>query len=747
MTDVQPTTAEPEAAIGDALDRYLYGADPTERIVAVERGGPDRARVYRRVDGRIVEERASFRPWLLMTRPPAWADLASDVRANRLAGDAEYCWFVECRNWNVFQEVRNRLRDAGEEPLVFNSPVQQYLIGSGRTLFKGMVYDDLLRLQLDIEATSLDPNAPNARIFLVSARTSGGEERVFGAAGEDEATILGDLTAFIRDTDPDIIEGHNIFNYDFPYLLARAAARGVALAWGRDGSALRNGTNARAQFKVGARSIPYRQHFIYGRHIIDTYQQIQRYDVAGTFSSYGLKNIIEALGYTRAERSFIPGEEIARVWEEDPTRVIRYALDDVRDVAVLSDLCVPTEFYQSQIVPDALQDIATSGPGEKINDLMVRIYLGERQSIPRPEPARDYPGGYADVLRTGVFKPVVKCDVASMYPSIMLTWRIGSRRDPLRVTLPLLKTLTERRLHAKAEARRASGRERGYWQGIQGSFKVLINSFYGNLGYSRAFFNDYTAAEDVTLRGQEIIKAVVRELEAHGATPIEVDTDGVYFVPPPTVAPDERDEERFLQRIAGALPAGIELAYDGSYAGMVSLKMKNYALIDRDGHTILRGSSLRSRREEPILRAFLQEAISLFVEGSTDMVRDLYLDFAERIQRKAYDPREICRWETVTEKTFSSESNRRLAEAARGVAVGERLEVYQRTDGALARLENYASDEDTSYILRRLHDMAERFAELFEDGRDHDYHFPLLTAASDISAARAARPIKQLGLF
>ncbi len=135
----------------------------------------------------------------------------------------------------VYQDVRNRLRDAGEEALVFNSPVQQYLISSGRTLFKGMVYEDLLRLQLDIEATSLDPFAPNARVFLVSVRTSGGEERLFGASGEDEATILDDLTAFIRDADPDIIEGHNIFNYDMPYLLARAAAcgrrsRGVGMA-------------------------------------------------------------------------------------------------------------------------------------------------------------------------------------------------------------------------------------------------------------------------------------------------------------------------------------------------------------------------------------------------------------------------------------------------------------------------------------------------------------------------------------
>src|SRR6185437_12995164 len=118
MTDAQQTTIEPAAVTGEALNRYLYGSDPTERIVAVERGGPDRVRVYRRVDGRVIEERATFRPWMLMTDEPAWSDLAADIRTTRLGGDGEYCWFVEFRHWGIFQDARTRLRDAGAESLV-----------------------------------------------------------------------------------------------------------------------------------------------------------------------------------------------------------------------------------------------------------------------------------------------------------------------------------------------------------------------------------------------------------------------------------------------------------------------------------------------------------------------------------------------------------------------------------------------------------------------------------------------------
>ena len=43
------------------------------------------------------------------------------------------------------------------------------------------------------------------------------------------------------------------------------------------------------------------------------------------------------------------------------------------------------------------------------------------------------------------------------------------------------------------------------------------------------------------------------------------------------------------QDIGSTLPAGIRLAHDGRYAGMLSLKLKNYALLDHDGRMILEG--------------------------------------------------------------------------------------------------------------------------------------------------------------
>lgn len=727
------------------VEQLLYGADPTPRIVAVELANAQTIGLYQRDDaGRVIYTTEPFEPWVLLRDEPSWPRLRGEYRSERLAGDVDYRWLVSFRSWSAHNTARTLLEDSGTPSEGFRSPVEQYLALSGRTLFKGMVYDDLVRLQLDIETTTLDATLPQARVLLVTVSSNRGAEEAFGRNGEDERTILLRLNEAIAAIDPDIIEGHNIFNFDLPYLLARAEAVGVPLSWGRDNSRLAVGGTQRC--KVGARSLPFTPHYAFGRHFLDTYQQIQRYDTAGTMNSYGLKESIAALGLTRPERTFVRGEALAETWESDRERVVAYALDDIRDVGVLSELAAPTEFYQTQMLPRSFQRVATAGTGGKINTLLLRAYLSQRRAIPEPAPSQPYPGGWSEVREVGVFRPVVKCDVESLYPAIMLTEGIGSASDDLGVMLPMLRELTSRRLHAKGQARVATGSEHAYWQGLQSSFKLLINSFYGYLGFNQATFNDYAAAERITLRGQALLRSIVAELERTGARVIEVDTDGVYFVPPPAVSGRDA-EEAYVAGVGATLPPGINLAFDGRYQGMISLKTKNYVLMEEDGAITMKGSSLRSRREEPYLRRFLREAAELFIAGSHDAVRERYFATADQLQNHALPLRDFSRWETVTEKTFRSESNRRLAAAVQGQRIGERVEVYQRRDGTLGQAAEWRNDEDVTYLLRRLREVAARFTDLYEDTAAFDHAFPPLTATSDLAAQRARPLTKQLALF
>ncbi len=729
----------------------LYGADPTPRIVAVERAGIDAVTLYSRgEDGVITATRDRLRPWLVADRAEPWAALRRAPEIDTLAGDHPFRYLIRFASWPDYVDAERAARDAKEAYVRLRSPIEQYLLMSGRTLFKGMVFEDLRRLQIDIETTGLDSTAPDAEIIGIAVRSSGGQEWYLGRLpGEPEANLLLKLNERIQETDPEVIEGHNIFNFDVPFLIARAERLGVALRWGRDGSPPRLGQGVQ-RFKVAALTLPFTPCYVHGRHVVDTYQQIQRYDTAGRLGSYALKRVMRELGLERDEREFIAGELIYETWQdaEGRARLEKYALDDVRDVDALARLCLPTEFYQAQLVPRPFQNVAIGGPGEKINDMMLRAYLHAGHSIPKAQQPRDYPGGHAELLRVGDFRPVVKCDVESLYPSIMLAERITSKSDVLNASLPMLADLTNRRLHAKAQSRRTTGNEQAMWDGLQSSFKVLINSFYGYLGYGAGFLNDYDAAERVTLAGQDIIKRVVDRLQDTGSIPIEVDTDGVYFVPPSHVKA-EADEVAYVQEMGSTLPPGIRLAHDGSYAGMLSLKLKNYALLDHDGRMILKGSSLRSRRMERCFRDFLSSAAKTFLSGDREVVRDHYFNLGERIRNRALRIDSFIQWGMLTEQTLRAQPRFKRLEVrlAHDTKTGDRIAYYEREDGELALLAEYANDESIPYLLKRLRDVADRFRPLFASDSEFEAFFPQLSTRTDMEAARAQEAAAQLSLF
>src|SRR5262245_26804241 len=133
-----------ETIAAEQLDDLLYGRDKTPRIVAVEPAGRERVRVYRRMpDDSVVSEVTPFHPWLLLTAPPDWTDLADQLSARELAGPHPYRWLVRCAAWPVFADLRGRLRATEAPFFALNSPVEQYLLITGRTLFKEMRFEEL----------------------------------------------------------------------------------------------------------------------------------------------------------------------------------------------------------------------------------------------------------------------------------------------------------------------------------------------------------------------------------------------------------------------------------------------------------------------------------------------------------------------------------------------------------------------------------------------------------------------------
>lgn len=716
-----------------SAEQILFGSDPAGGIVAVE-AGDESVRVYRRVDGAIVTEDHGFLRWILTTEKHP----LSDARWTELEGDG-YRHLAEFADRGSYQNARYWLRDAHALHIALPSAAKQYLIRSGRTLFKEMTFAGVVRMQIDIETTALSPEKPESEILLVTISDNTGFETIIEG---DEASMLRETVACVRERDPDVIEGHNIHAFDLPYLAARAKMRGVRLGFGRDGSEVTFG--AQQSCAIGYFARPFIPAHIHGRQVIDTLLATQRYDVSrGSFTSYSLKAVAEGLGIAEKDREIIPHEKIASEWRTHPERVRKYALQDVRETRSLAEVVCPPEFYLTQMVPDTYSRAATTGTGEKINSIFMREYLRQGRSVPEQADPRPLPGGYTEVRTTGVIETIVKCDVESLYPSIMLTRKIRPASDTKGIFLPALEELTRRRISAKRKAREAerdaSQSEHTYWDGMQSAFKILINSFYGYLG-GPFNFNDYEAAAQVTTTGQAVVKKIVDELERTGSTVVEVDTDGVYFRPPPDIDGEE-DELAYIERIGASLPEGIRLAHDGRYKAMISLKMKNYILATYDGKKVFRGSSLRSRADEKFGLEFISKAADCLLQGREQEARELYQSIARQINMGELGIDKFARRERITEKTFVSPSRKRMAQAAGEAKVGDYVTIYQRKDGAIGLAKDYAGDEDRNYLLDKLYKFACRLREAF--GADFDVMFPKPSPKSRSEAAGQ----QTLGLF
>jgi DNA polymerase elongation subunit (family B) len=321
----------------------------------------------------------------------------------------------------------------------------------------------------------------------------------------------------------------------------------------------------------------------------------------------------------------------------------------------------------------------------------------------------------------------------------MLNYNVKPRTDALDLFQNLLRRLTDLRLSAKRRMQNAATpEERSAFDAQQSSYKILINSFYGQLGFSMAIFNDFEEADRVAATGQEILRRIMTAIRREGGTVVEVDTDGVFFVPPPTLQ-GEAAERDFLEQRNAEMPPGIRIGFDGRFRKMLSYKMKNYALLTYDDRLKFKGSSLVSRSVERFGRQFVVQAIALLLEEDIQGLHDLYLATRERIVRHDWTVEDFARTETLKETVEQYQADvaagrrsraapyelamARARRTGQPVRKGDRLTYYVSGSGAevttfaQARLaeEWHAAqpDENTAHYLKRLDEFSRKFDVFF----------------------------------
>src|SRR5205809_702502 len=656
----------------------LFGADPTPLIVAVGLGESGTVLVHRReTDGSTITDVEPFHPFV-------WAD--SDVvdlgiETEKLQGNLKYGWLITVDSWKELITLRNGLKNAGRDFFAFTDPVQQYLTATGRTLFKDLALEELKRMQLEVLAN-------DEHIMSISLSDNCGWEELIvvdpNNLEESERNALKRLTAIIKERDPDVIEGHDLFRVHFPLLVARSKKLKTKLDWGRSGGFLRSRPS---RLQIAEKTIDYPKFTIDGRHFVDTFLLAQFYDVGmRSLAGFERSDVARHFGFCDEEVSALAGKELERAYLDNSDNFKRRALCGVRETRAVSDLLSPSYFIQAQIFPYNYQDVIVRGNATRINGLFLREYFRQRHSIPELPLPQSFEGGYTDIFFTGVARNVWHCDVASLYPSIMLQFDCFPQSDRLQIFRHLLTDLRTFRLETKAamRAEKDPAKQR-YFHALQNTFKILINSFYGYLGFAQGHFADFDAAARVTQIGRDLLKKMIDWLNAQGAQVIEVDTDGIYFVPP-----DKIDIGDLQKGLAKELPPGIEVEFDEHFDAMFSYKAKNYALLTPEGDVIIKGGALKSRGLEKFQRVFLEEIIKLIMKGKPEAIVDLREKFEKEIRDRDWNIDMLMKTDTLQDSL--DKYRQKIAGSARNRAAAYEL--------ALASGRNYKPGEQISYYIK-----------------------------------------------
>lgn len=755
----------PKTAKRLEYDKILYGRDEEEHIVGIHPHGSDSVRIYKRNPNTDLVSHRDERIYPFM-----WASREAALELNRslpdgyfdaieLEGDNHYQWVIFFDESEKLYKGRAEIYDRVDvqEETFKVSLVEQYLIQSGKTQFLGMQPEDVHRMQLDIEVYSSTESFPNAEregdeIIIIALSDNRGFERVLHTSHADvplpdhcvecesEEWLLMELVKTIHRQNPDVIEGHNIFGFDWEYIQDRAEMLGVHLGIGRNGQEPRSFTSKK---KFAEREFEYQNFLIDGRSVIDTMFHAIDYDsYKRDLPGLGLKKIARHFGVAAPDREYVEGRNISNVWDEDPARLLRYALDDVKETKEIGEILSNSTFYITQMLPKTYQQAHLAGTASTLESLFLREYARQRHSVPAPEEGKQKHGGYTDIFRRGVYDNLCYADVSSLYPSIMLNYDIQPERDTLELFQYFLQRLTDMRLDAKQQMNELPPGDpaRQELDARQSAQKILINSAYGLCGFRFAKFNDFSEADRVATTGQGLLRRMIEIIEDKGGTPILTDTDGVLFELPREMTDDEVNE--FVAGVSEIMPAGINVDNDGRFDRVLSYRKKNYILKKPDGDVKITGGSFKSRMIEPFGRAYVKEVALALLERDVQKAHDIHERYKEMIVQRDWHPDDFCKRATIKdsldvyrEKLRSNDNKNPQAQYELAIRLeevyeqevypGDTVEYYIAGNKPQSRVTGYEDaklrrewepgDENIHWYLKRLKDFSKKFKPFFHE--------------------------------
>lgn len=693
-------------------DSLIYGKDQRERIVSLEVDESSCELFIEDKDGTIRSEFIGNKYWILSPKPlkNKWI---------KLDGNLHYQYGQQYDTRHEFFMAKNFFKT--EDIFSISDAKEALMVKDGITYYKGMDFKEVSVLSFDIETTGLEHNN-SSKVLLISNtfRKHGKLQRKLFAFDEYEtdADMFNDWCDWVKEINPSIMLGHNIFTYDFPYLAFCADRAGTSLSLGRDDSDIKF-NNYESKFrKDGSQFYHYKKVKVYGRELVDTMFLSIKYDVGRKYESYGLKNIIKQEGLEIKDRQFYDASKIRTNYKnpEEWKKIKAYAEHDADDALALYDLMGAPFFYMAQSIAKPYQMIGESATGSQINSMMTRAYLQDKHSVPKADESVEYEGAIS-LGNPGIYSNVFKLDVASLYPSIMIQYEVYDKdKDPKAYFLKLVNTFTERRLHHKKLAK-----ESKYDDDMQGALKILINSAYGFLGSSGLLFNSPKNAAFITEKGREILTEAINWSERNHFKLVNADTDSISIAKENEAFITEEERKYINNEINDLFPDKIHWEDDGYYLKLIVLKAKNYILYD--GKKVkYKGSALKSSTKEIALQQFMKDIIQTILDDKNE-----YVEIYTKYVLEALNIKDIKRWsgkKTITDKVLNAErtNEQKVLDVIQGTEYveGDKIYTYFKEDGSLGLAEEFDGNYDKDKVLEKLY----KTSKIFETILDIEQIFP-----------------------
>jgi DNA polymerase delta subunit 1 len=380
---------------------------------------------------------------------------------------------------------------------------------------------------------------------------------------DTEREMLERLGRYLRELDPDIVTGWNIFGFDLEYLYTRAVVTGAgpdAHMWGR----LRGIPNELVVKHLASNALgsnDLKMVPMLGRYVFDMFQDIKR---EHKLESYSLNNVSKE--FLKDQKIDMPVKEMfSRFRDGDPVllgEVADYCIKDTElPHRIAHKLCMIQnliEMAKATWVP--LAYLSERGQQIKVFSQMARKARELGFMIPtmysKATSDEKYQGATVLDAQTGAYYgPITALDFASLYPSIMRAHNLCYSSlvlDPKYGNVPgveyeqygpyrfaqgvpsllpsILNELAAFRKKAKKLMAAAEGTPmEAVYNGQQLAYKISMNSIYGFTGATKGMLPCVAIASTVTMRGRQMIEETKNYVEEHfpGAKVRYGDTDSV----------------------------------------------------------------------------------------------------------------------------------------------------------------------------------------------------------------------------